>query len=469
MTQTAQAGGVHWLPWGSEAFLRARAEAKPVLLSIVTPWSNGCREMDRVCFRDEGTAALINDRLVPVRVDADHRPDIADRYDLGGVPTTAFLTPDGRLLGGGTFVPPDRLRAAVARVSEVALPLDASPDAGAAGGPAAPEEGARLRTEAELSALVFDSFDQAHAGFGGAPKFPLVAPVRLALDLHAERQDPALLDIALRTLDAMGWGPLYDEDAGGVFRCAPRADWSGAPSEKLLATNAALLDLFLHAGTLLGNERYFARAVDIVHCINRAFAAANGAWRVSTCADATRQFSDSNASTVSALLHAATVFQDDTLGRHALDALERVLLSSYRPGHGVAHSAAGVRGLLTDQVAMARANLDAWESTGNIVYRMMAEELMHYALRAMWDEADGGFFDRVPDGAAEEIPIRLVPLKPFVLNCDAAVVLGRIAEAVEGAGFAERAHRVLEAMARRAAGFGPLAAHFLLARRAVFR
>jgi uncharacterized protein YyaL (SSP411 family) len=317
--------------------------------------------------------------------------------------------------------------------------------------------------------LVFETFDGEHAGFGGTPKFPHVAPVRLALDLQAERGDPAWLGVAVRTLDGMGWGPLYDQQDGGFFRCAPLADWSGAPAEKLLATNAALLDLYVHAGVTLGHERFFARAVDLVHYINRALAASNGAWRVSACADATRQFSDSNASTASAVLHAAAVFQDETLGKRALDALERVLLASYRPGHGVAHSATGVRGLLTDQIAMANANLDAWESTGNIVYRMMAEELVHYALRTMWDEADGGFFDRTADGAMDDAPIRLVPMKPFVLNCEAAIVLRRLAAAVEDAGFATRAQEVLGAIARRAAGFGPLASHYVLARRVVLR
>jgi len=218
----------------------------------------------------------------------------------------------------------------------------------------------------------------------------------------------------------------------------------------------------------LGHERWFARAVDVVHYINRGFASANGAWRVSSCAGAGRQFSDSNALTVSAMLHAAAVFQDEALGKRALDALERVLLCSYKPGQGVARSAAGVRGLLTDQVAMAAANLDAWETTGNVVYRMMAEELIHYALRTMWDEAEGGFFDRDQDAVADD-PFRHVPLKPFVLNCDAAVVLRRMAEAINDAVLARRAGEALEAVAGRAIAFGPLGAQYLIARRAVLR
>jgi uncharacterized protein YyaL (SSP411 family) len=316
--------------------------------------------------------------------------------------------------------------------------------------------------------LVFDTFDEEHGGFGVAPRFPHAAPVWLAVDLHLQGLDPAWLQVAARTLDAMGWGPLYDEQDGGFFRCAPRADWTGAAPEKLLSTNAALLDLYVYAGTVLGNERWLTRGSDIVGCINRTMTASNGAWRASPCADPSRQFSDANAAAASAVLHAAAAFQDDALGARALEVLERVLLSSYKPGDGVAHSAAGVRGLLCDQIAMARANLDAWEATGNIVYRMMAEELVHYALRTMWDESCGGFLDCAVGGPADS-PVAHLPLKPFVLNCDAAVVLHRIAEATADTGFDLRARRVLEAMAPRAAAFGPLAAHYLLARRAVLR
>jgi len=169
------------------------------------------------------------------------------------------------------------------------------------------------------------------------------------------------------------------------------------------------------------------------------------------------------------MLHAARVFDDEALGKRAIEALERVLLSSYKPGGGVAHSATGVRGLLTDHVSMATATLDAWESTGNVVYRMMAEELMHFALRTMWDGESGGFFDRaVDDNDPPGVP-PCRPLKPFVLNCEAAIVLRRLAEAINDPTFGEQAVQALAAVSGRAASHGPVAAHYLLARRAVLR
>lgn len=459
---------VAWLPWDAAAFQRARGEGKTILLSVMAPWSVGCREMDRITYGDADTVAAINASCVAIRVDADQRPDLADQYDFGGLPTTAFLTSDGGVLGGGTFVRPERLREAVLRLAHgpvdpagVRSTADTEVDAADTGDDAVDAD--------TLTAGVFGTFDELHAGFGDAPKFPHTAPVRLALDLYVESGDGVMLERAARTLDAMGWGGLYDEDGGGFFRCAAGADWSGAPAEKVLPVNAAMLDLYVYAGTVASNERWFARAVDVVHFIERKLIAANGAWRYTECAEPGRQFSDANAVTASAMLHAARVFDDAALGKRAIDALERVLLSSYKPGGGVAHSATGVRGLLTDHVAMAAANLDAWESTGNIVYRMMAEELMHFAIRTMWDEGGGGFFDRAsgePDSA--DVP-QSRPLKPFVLNCEAAVVLRRLAEAVNDPLFGKQAVDALAGVSGRAAAHGPLAAHYLLAQRAVLR
>lgn len=451
---------VAWLPWEAAAFARARGEGKPILLSIDAPWSIGCREMDRVTYGDAETAAAINATCVAVRVDADQRPDLADRYDFGALPTTAFLTAAGHVLGGGTFVAPARLREALARLSAAAAvePL-----------PPAPELADDTDDLERLTDGVFATFDEQHAGFGSRPKFAHTAPVRLALDLYVESGDPIMLERAARTLDAMGWGGLYDEEHGGFCRCAAEPDWSGVQTEKLLPVNAALLDLYVYAGTVASNERWFARAVDLVHFIERKLVAANGAWRFSESAEPGRQFSDANAVAASAMLHAARVFDDEALGKRAIEALERVLLASYKPGGGVAHSAAGVRGLLTDHVTMATATLDAWESTGNIVYRMMAEELMHFAVRTMWDADCGGFFDRaIEDNDPPGVP-PCHPLKPFVLNCEAAIVLRRLAEAVNDSVFGKQAVEALAAVGGRAASHGPVAAHYLLARRAVLR
>ena len=180
-------------------------------------------------------------------------------------------------------------------------------------------------------------------------------------------------------------------------------------------------------------------------------------------------YADSNALMVQTALHAARVFGDDGLRDFAVKSLERVLLVGYKPGAGVAHYFDGqprVRGLLADQFVMAAACLDVFDLTGNVVYEMMAEELAHYAVRVMWDDQRGGFFDRARDEADAAIGLMSQPLKPFATNCDASRTLRRLADASGDQEFASYADRTLAAMAPSAASQGPLAAHYVLAMRA---
>jgi uncharacterized protein YyaL (SSP411 family) len=183
-----------------------------------------------------------------------------------------------------------------------------------------------------------------------------------------------------------------------------------------------------------------------------------------------RLYADLNGAAASAALYAARLAGDEGLREFAIKSLERVLLGCYRPGAGVAHwfdREPHVRGLLGDQIAMVTANLDAYEVTGNIVYEMMAEELAHYALRTMWDEADAGFFDRArsEDGADAAIGLLRRPVKPFVPNCEAARMLRRLAATSGDNQFVSYADAALAALAPGAAAQGPLAAHFVLASR----
>lgn len=479
---------VEWLPWGPDAFVRARAERKPVLLSIAVPWCQWCREMDRTTYAHEDIAAVINDRFVPVRVDADERPDISERYTLSGWPTTAFLTADGEMLGGGTFVPLERMQRVLDRVL-AAFAAHVTPGNEQPSAPPGSTAGHRLPTQADLSRIVFDTFDVEHGGFGTAPKFPNAAPVRLAIDLWKESHDDRLHAMAVTTLDAMGWGPLYDEVDGGFFRYAAERDWQGPHTEKMLDTNAALLRLYLDAGADLGLSRFTERAADLLRYVQTWLSDPAGGWFGAQHADdryytagreerrrlaappvGTVQFTDANGAMVGAALHAARVFDDDGPRAFALTSLERVVLGVYRPGDGVAHAPLpllatnaepGVRGLLADQISMAAANLDAFDATGNVVYEMMAEELAHYVIRTMWDERDGGFFDRA--AGDDEIGLLRLRLKPFVLNCDAAQTLRRVAVTSGDHELARVADATLTAMAPAAAAQGPLAAHYLLA------
>jgi uncharacterized protein len=480
--------GVMWQPWGSAAFARARHERKPVLLAIATSWCGSCYEMDRTSYADPDVIALINDRFIPVRVDADDRPDISERYSLGGWPTTAFLTADGEILTGDTFVPVDRLRAILTRVAEA---YSAQPDRKSTQ-PDLPHDvdaGTPLDNQ-DLTAQIFASFDFAHAGFGDEPKFPFASPLHLALELFVETRDASFERIVVSSLDRMGWGGLYDAVDGGFFRYSTARDWQQPHFEKLLELNAALTRLYLEAGEKLQITRFTERAADTLRYIQTWLAdPVDGGWFGSQRADGAyyaaetpeaRQllpappvarplYADSNAAMVSTALLAARVFNDDGLREFAVKSFERVLLACYKPGFGVAHSYDGqprTRGLLADQFAMADACLDVFDLTGNVVYEMMAEELGHYAMRVMWDDERGGFFDRARDDQESSIGLLHQPVKPFVTNCEASRTLRRLTDASGESDFARAAGRTVDAMAPAAPSQGPLAAHYVLAVRA---
>jgi uncharacterized protein len=479
---------VAWQPWSAVAFARAREEQKPVLLSISTVWCRWCHEMDRTSYADPEIAALINDRFVPIRVDADDRPDISERYSLGGWPTTAFLTPNGEVLAGGTFVPIDRMRGVLRQVSDA---FRSQPDRKApAGAGESTSTAVEVLDQAQLTARVFATFDEEFGGFGTEPKFPHVAPLQLALELFIESRDASLERMILVSLDRMGWGGVYDAVDGGFFRYATTRDWQLPHFEKLLDVNATLARLFLEAGSKLQVARFTERAGDILRYIQNWLAdPVDGGWYGSQDADeayyaanshdARREmtapsiahslYADSNAAMVSTALAAASVFDDDGLRDFAVKSLERVLLGCYKPGLGVAHyydREPHVRGLLADQFAMTAACLDAFDVTGNVVYEMMAEELGHYAMRTMFDESGGGFFDRETGVDEETIGLMRRPLKPFVTNCDAARTLVRLASASGEQDFVRAADRTIETMRPLAPAQGPLAAHWLLAVRA---
>lgn len=451
---------IDWQPWDSATFARAVRERKPVLLSITAVWCGACHEMDRTTYADQDVAAIIRERFVPVRVDADRRPDINDRYNLGGWPTTAFLTPHAELITGGTFVAESAMPGVLARVAAEYERL-AADGAGSAVGPATnnantADDADDALTDDQLIERIFSSFDERYGGFGIEPKFPFTAPLHLAMALFRETDDRRWQSIVERTLDAMADGPLWDGASGGFFRYATGRDWQLPHREKLLDTNAALLRVFAEAAIVFGRGVDYERCARIARFITTTLRAEAGGY-VGSLGD-TVLYADGNASAAAALLAAATVLGDDALGREALGSFERVLLLCYRPGLGLAHyydGAPHVRGLLVDHVAGIAALLDAHDASGSEPYRMMAEELSHLVIRDFADAEGGGFYDRV--AAPDDVGLLRTRRKPFS-NAEAAMALDR-------AGFREPALGALRAAARQLEGQGPLAAQYALARR----
>jgi uncharacterized protein len=455
----SSSASVAWLAWGPEAFARAGEEGKPVLLSITASWCHGCAVMDRVSYGDPAVARAIAGRFVPVRVDADRRPDINDRYNLDGWPTTALLTPSGEMLTGTTYLPADGLAKLLAEVSEAYADRRSALDERAA------EVAARRRNrpsaaptavEPDLAATewiarrVVDECDPDHGGFLGDGKFLHVAALSVALTEYGRTGEPALGAAITRTLDGMAEGDVHDQVGGGFFRYAAGADWTRPHTEKMLDDQVGIVSLYLEASRVFGHARWRDVAREVIAYVNGTLCyAPDGRFFGSQAADeayyqlrtgALRRtidpppvdrtsYTDSTARASAAWIRAGALLDDVALTELGGCALDRALVHTYQPGSGVAHwfdGHVGGRGLLTDQAHAAWALLVLHEATANPTFSMLAEELMRTALRTMWDETGGGFFDRIP-GDADAIGLLADPLKPLAVNCQAARALARLA------------------------------------------
>jgi len=278
---------IDWNEWGEEAFSKARAQQKPVLLDIGAVWCHWCHVIDRESYENPEIAAMINKLYVPVKVDRDERPDVDARYQSavsalsgqGGWPLTAFLTPDGKPFFGGTYFPPDdaggrpgfkRILLAIADAFEKRrADVDQSADALAeAVAKAEISHGARGVFDARVIDSVIESarrqFDPAHGGFGHAPKFPHAGTVDLLLERYQAARDPELLRIAERTLEGMALGGVYDQIAGGFHRYSVDERWCVPHFEKMTYDNSELLRNYLHGYQVTGEPLFRETAEGII-------------------------------------------------------------------------------------------------------------------------------------------------------------------------------------------------------------
>jgi uncharacterized protein len=266
---------VDWYPWGDEALARARAEDRPILLSIGYAACHWCHVMEHESFEDAATARLMNELYVNVKVDREERPDLDAVYmeavvalsGHGGWPMTVFLTPDGEPFYGGTYYPPEprhglpSFRQVLEAVAEAWRERRDDVSRSAEQLVAAVRHSAELRpssdplTDSVLTAAVRGlaaSFEPAFGGWGRAPKFPN-AP---ALELLLRRDDDVSRAMVERTLDGMAAGGMYDLLGGGFHRYSVDERWLVPHFEKMLYDNALLAPTYLHAWLVTGEERY---------------------------------------------------------------------------------------------------------------------------------------------------------------------------------------------------------------------
>ena len=267
---------IAWRPWGGNAFALAQELDRPVLLSINGVWCYWCHEMDAGAYADSDVAQFVNERFVPIRVDTDHRPDVNARYNVGGWPTTSFLTPHGGYIAGATYLPSDQFLAMLDEVQRAYA--ERKPELYQQGNDILSqrrEYAARVSAGQEPDTALVDAitrrvagtYDPVHGGFGTEPKFPAAPMLRLLLHRYRTTGESFFRVMLEKSLDALVNGELHDEVDGGFFRFVTSADWTQPQHEKMAEDNIALAGVLMDAGVILQRPDYLrcaGKTVDYV-------------------------------------------------------------------------------------------------------------------------------------------------------------------------------------------------------------
>lgn len=298
---------VHWMPWGTEAFDRARAENKPILLSVGYAACHWCHVMAHESFEDPAIAGLMNELFVNIKVDREERPDVDQIYQSalallgqhGGWPLTMFLTPEGEPFWGGTYFPPTARygRPGFAEVLRgVAQTYRAEPEKVTRNVTALKDALGKLaenRSAGGIDVAVIDHIaerlvrevDPVHGGIGSAPKFPQVPIFELFWRAWQRTGRQPYRDAVLNTLAHMSQGGIYDHLGGGFARYSVDEQWLVPHFEKMLYDNAELLDLLTLVWQETREPLFEARIRETVGWLLREMIADGGAFAATLDAD----------------------------------------------------------------------------------------------------------------------------------------------------------------------------------------
>jgi len=295
---------VDWYPWGEEALQRARAENKPILVSIGYSACHWCHVMERESFEDASTADIMNSHFINIKIDREERPDIDAIYmdavqmitGSGGWPLNVFLTPDAKPFFGGTYFPPVRAynrqswKEVLHSISQVwqEKPTEIIAQAenltehirnsnmfgnAPAGDPDFSDEQLQVIANNLLKAA-----DTTWGGFGRAPKFPQTFSILFLLRHYHFTKDEAALNHALLSLDKMIEGGMYDHLGGGFARYCTDNKWQVPHFEKMLYDNALLIAVISEAYQLTQKDIYRETIEQTMHFIRSEWQTAAGGF-----------------------------------------------------------------------------------------------------------------------------------------------------------------------------------------------
>jgi hypothetical protein len=455
---------VDWYAWGEEAFAKARAENKPIFLSIGYSTCHWCHVMERESFENEKTAIYLNENFVSIKVDREERPDVDKIYmtfvqamtGSGGWPLNAFLTPDLKPFYGGTYWPPEGQHGRPGFLQVLQQVHKAWTERRGQLLGSSEEMHRRLAeiTQREgLSGLILTSevltnagrqlqegYDPVHGGWGHAPKFPSPSHSAFLLRYGARYHDRKAIDMVLHTCERMAAGGIYDQIGGGFARYSVDEKWLVPHFEKMLYDNAQLLGLYFDCYVLSGRARYAEVARDIIRYVLRDMTHPEGGFFSAEDADSEGKEGKfycwtrdelSKLLTADEFKVAARVFGVTEQGNFVdhsdpnplpnqnvlsladtnLTAAEEALLKSAKEKMFQARSRR-VRPHLDDKVLaswnglMLGALARAYAVLGDEAYRAAAEKNLAFLQAKLWDANTKTLYHRWRDGARDSVQLQ---------------------------------------------------------------
>ena len=423
--------------------------------------------MDNTSYSDPVVIDIVKKNFIPVRVDTDQRPDVNRRYNMGGWPTTAFLDSEGKIITGGTYIPPEQLREVLRSVHDFY-----GTNRGKVGSKLQPTRIPQSKNEPlsdkitkDIATTIAVNFDIDYGGFGFEPKFPHTEALDYALLRYRYHGEKEMLTLVAKTLDKMGYGGIYDQVEQGFFRYSTTRDWSIPHFEKMAEDNAKLLAVYLHAFQLTGKALYKSVAEGIVKYVNTNLSdpehggffgsqdadekyyklgASERKTQKSPAIDRTL-YTNYNSLLISSFLLSSIILDRSELGKFAIKSLDRILtlptdralpFHYWKEDEGVK-----LKGLLIDYASLLHSLLDAYEYSGKATYLDKATALADDSIEKLSDKTAGGFYD-IPLDASTLGELKMRD-KPIDENSFMASGLLRLSWLLERTDYATAARKAL--------------------------
>ena len=451
-----RASEIAWRPWGADSFTEAKLAQRPILLAISAVWCHWCHVMDETTYSDPAVIRLVNERYVPVRVDNDKRPDVNRRYNMGGWPTTAFLTPDGEIITGGTYIPPEVMRRYLDQVSDLYRDRGAELEQRVA--EVRLQEAQRGRELAgplrwsiveDVIGHIRGLYDPQYGGFGREPKFPQPHLLRLLLDEYRRYRHDDVATMLHKTLAAMASGGMHDAVEGGFYRYATTRQWDVPHYEKMLEDNSELLAVYAEAHRTFPQSGYDRVARDVLDWSRRVlwrpdaqlFGGSQDADEHYFTLDAEGRralpqpyvdpvvYANRNALAASGFIDASLALGNSDVLGVAAQVLGAIRARLWDDASGSYHFDAGsgpqLPALLTDLAALLAAQLDLYEAGAGgsalAFARAVGEKLL-----ALEDTEHGGFFDALERGEPGRVSRRDRPIEDNAIAADGLLRLATV-------------------------------------------